>query len=292
MTDGRILTSTKQIFPEPGVPYLMVLRPDGTKADRFYPGPDGGALLNRTCETDDGRIFLIERDETKNGEIFSINISRPSGSKKKLTSDSGGSYYSVHHHSGSEFLVSYKPDDKEIYSLYEFSTENNKPGELIYSETGYNVTEAVAAEPRVRPKKLPSEVDMAVKTGQLLCQDINILGPETIRKSITGEKIHRIEILGVKSSMGFVEAEEDGSVYLKAVADMPFRIRTLDEKGKSVNGPSGWMWVRPNERRGCIGCHEDPELVPENKLSMAVKKMPVIIPVHIDKIMEKSVELE
>jgi len=41
-----------------------------------------------------------------------------------------------------------------------------------------------------------------------------------------------------------------------------------------------------------VGCHEDNELVPENRVPLSVKKPPVIIPVHIEKIKEKTVELE
>jgi hypothetical protein len=76
------------------------------------------------------------------------------------------------------------------------------------------------------------------------------------------------------------------------MADTPFRIRTLDENDNVVNDPCTWLWLRPNERRGCVGCHEDPELVPENRVSLSVRKQPVIIPVDVKKIKEKDVELE
>ena len=35
-----------------------------------------------------------------------------------------------------------------------------------------------------------------------------------------------------------------------------------------------WIWVRNHEPRGCIGCHEDPELVPENRMVDAVTRNP------------------
>lgn len=292
LADGRILTSTKQLFPEPGTSYLMVLRPDGTKADRFLPGPADGEILSKASETNDGRIVFVEKGDGNNGTLLSISYNRPSESRKKLTHGEKGSFHSAYYHPSGKFLVSFRPDEKGKYSLYEFDDKNNKTGKLIYGDPECNVADAVVAEPYLRPKKLPSEVDMAVKSGQLLCQDINILGPETIINAVPGKKIKRIEILGIHSSMGKVEAEDDGSVYLKAVADTPFRIQTIDEEGKAVSGPGGWIWIRPNERRGCVGCHEDPERVPDNRLSLAVRKKPAIIPVHIDKIEGKSVELE
>jgi hypothetical protein len=98
--------------------------------------------------------------------------------------------------------------------------------------------------------------------------------------------------LGIDTTYGVVEVEKDGSFQLKVLADTPFRIRTLDEKGNIVNGPCSWLWLRPNERRGCVGCHEDPELAPENRVSLATKKPPVIVPVHISDIEEKIVDLE
>ncbi len=98
--------------------------------------------------------------------------------------------------------------------------------------------------------------------------------------------------MGIDTTYGVVEVEEDGSFQLKVMADTPFRIRTLDENGNVVGGPCSWLWLRPNERRGCIGCHEDPELAPENKVSLAIRKSPVIIPVHITEVKEKIVDLE
>ena len=99
-------------------------------------------------------------------------------------------------------------------------------------------------------------------------------------------------MLGVDTTYGVVDVEADGSFQLKVMADTPFRIRTLDNKSNVAAVRAPGLWLRPNERRGCIGCHEDPELAPENKVSLAIRKPPVIIPVHITGIKEKIVELE
>ena len=46
--------------------------------------------------------------------------------------------------------------------------------------------------------------------------------------------------MGIDSILGLVKVEEDGSFYLKVIADIPFRIRTLDKDGNvmmvRVNG--------------------------------------------------------
>jgi hypothetical protein len=162
----------------------------------------------------------------------------------------------------------------------------------IFSDPSCSSVQPVVAESVIRPKKLPSEVDYGVKTGLLLCQDINYNLPADA-KAITLSRIaDRIEVLGADSTMGVVNVEKDGSFYLKVIADTPFRIRTLDKNGNVINGPCDWIYLRPNERRGCVGCHEDPELVPENRLPLAVKKAPVNIPVHVSRIKEKEISLE
>ena len=152
--------------------------------------------------------------------------------------------------------------------------------------------DAVAVEIQVRPKKLPSEVDFGVKTGLLLCQDINILNPQSEHVSTTGLNASVIEVVGIDSTLGLVQAEEDGSFYIKMMADKPFRIQILDKNGHVLHGPCGWIWLRPNERRGCVGCHEDQEIVPENKQPLAVKKPPVILPNHMKRVVEKKISLE
>ena len=131
-----------------------------------------------------------------------------------------------------------------------------------------------------------------MKTGLLLCQDINFTDPFLPDSSTAIRKALKIEVLGVDTTYGVVDVEQDGSFQLKVMADKPFRIRTLDKDGNVVGVPCSWLWLRPNERRGCIGCHENPELAPENIVSLAVKKSPVIIPVHITDVKEKMVELE
>jgi hypothetical protein len=132
---------------------------------------------------------------------------------------------------------------------------------------------------------------MHVKSGLLVCQNINFLNPSE-KGNGNGKKAVKIEILGIGKSLGVVNVENDGSFLIKPIADTPFRIQTLDESGKVINGPGSWIYLRPNERRGCVGCHEDMEMTPENRIALAVKKKPVIVPVHIEKIKEKKVELE
>ena len=73
--------------------------------------------------------------------------------------------------------------------------------------------------------------------------------------------------------------EEDGSFNVEVPADIPIEIQLLDENGMALRS-CGWIWVKNNEPRGCIGCHEDQELTPENRMVDAVKRpsIPLTLP--------------
>lgn len=293
LNDGRILTISRQLYPDLGYPMFMILRPDGTKAEMFYKGIDGSTLSSCGLETINGKIVFIESDKSiqERGNIISIKYTRPLHSRVNLTSEIKGDFHNVFPLQSGSLLVSYRSSDADRYALYEFDPENKVLGKSIYNNTDYDIIEAVAVEKHDRPKNLPSEVDMGVKTGLLLCQNINVFEMQSMVNS-SFPKGSKIEVMGIDSTLGVIQVEEDGSFYLKVMADKPFQIRTLDENGRVLHKPCGWIWLRPNERRGCVGCHEDHEQVPENRVPLAVKKLPVIIPVHLRKVNEKKVSLE
>ncbi len=71
--------------------------------------------------------------------------------------------------------------------------------------------------------------------------------------------------------LGEAPVEDDGSFNIEIPADIPVELQLLDADGLALES-CAWIWVKNNEPRGCIGCHEDPELAPENRLVKAVAK--------------------
>lgn len=292
--DGRIVAISRQVIPEIKDPALTVLRPDGTKAELFYKASAGSEIMSGIRESGNGRIVFTESEDGKSrkGDIVSISYNRPLHSKTILTGGIPGSFRSAFPYLSGKMLVTFCPPDSEKYSIYEFDPESGSLGQLVYTDRDNDIIEAVVVEIRDRPKKLPSEVDMEVKSGLLLCQDINFNYTSLMSNDTAFMKADKIEIIGIDSTFGVIKPETDGSFYLKVVADTPFRLRTIDSKGNTLNGPGSWLYLRPNERRGCAGCHEDQELTPDNRYCLAVSKQPVLIPVHKSKIDEKEIDLE
>jgi len=78
-------------------------------------------------------------------------------------------------------------------------------------------------------------------------------------------------------SIGEVPVERDGSFSMEVPARTPLRLETLNERGEILQAMSSWLWVMPQESRGCIGCHEDRERTPPNRHSHALMKRPVVL---------------
>lgn len=279
LADGRILAKCSETGS--GEPDLMVLRPDGTKAELFCKPPfilTGGKAI----ETPAGQIvFTGKVAKESEPELLSVSYNRPSHNTYTQSTKLNGDFISVSTAPSGKMLVCFRNNPGEKYRLCEFYFEEGDV-KILYENPDLDVIEAVMTGEKPEPRKLPSEVDMLVKTGLLLCQDVSFP---------SGVKIAKVEVAGIESSYGTFVPEADGSFYLKVIADMPFRLKTYDMKGEVVS-ECNWMTLRPNERRGCTGCHEDPEVVPENRIPDAVRKSPVIIPVELSEIKEKIIELE
>jgi hypothetical protein len=291
LADGRILSIR---ISDPENDYnLTILRPDGTKAALFYQGNKRCSISGKPYEIQDGRIFFTQSSNVKpeKNDIVSINYRRPLHSCHIVTEDIEGSFMNVYPIEKGTMLVSWRSSTDKKYSLHEFDPVKKEFVRTLYADPYFNAIEAVAVEKKSNPKNLPSEVDYGVKTGLLLCQNLNFKVPDNSKISIN-RVAETIEIMGIDSSLGKVPVEKDGSFYLKVIADTPFRITGFDKNGNRIDGPCGWIYLRPNERRGCIGCHEDPESVPANIQPLAVLKLPVSIPIEIKKIREKEMQLE
>jgi len=290
LRDGRILTLTKQLYPISGDMMYLAMRPNGTKAELFYKGADSCFLNNRAYETMDGCVYFIEWEQGRfnNGDIVSVHQNRPLFSKVNYTSEITGGFHSVFPIRSGDLIVSYHPSETDPIAIYRFSVQEKSLGESVFSYSNYHILEPVLVEAYTRPRNLPDEVNRKESTGLLFCQDINVTAMQHDTNLLFFSKATKIEVLGINKSLGIVPVEEDGSFYLEVIADTPVRLQTLNENDEILNGPSGWIWLRPNERRGCVGCHEDHELSPENKVPLSVKKPPVYIPAELSELTNKE----
>jgi hypothetical protein len=287
LDDGRILMLSRQVYPAPGEEKQLALRPNGTKLELFYRG-DAGVRSGKTVhETPQKMIWFTERSPEGKWDVVKIRYNRPLHSRINCTGNIPGDFFSVLPCDSGKLVVSYRKSGSDHYDLMTFNTKDKKAGKTLLSDKEYSYIDPVLAAPYVRPKNLPDELMCSYPTGLLMSQNINFTDEEG-KKMLNGRKAKYIEILGMDKSLGWIPVEKDGSFFLKIPANMPFRLQTLDEHKEVLLGPSDWMWMRPFERRGCIGCHENPELAPENVVPMAINYFPVVVPVDTTKELQRG----
>jgi hypothetical protein len=193
----------------------------------------------------------------------------------------------------------------QTHGLYRFDPQTGER-RLVFDDPAYHDIHAKRLAPRPQPDGRSSVVNEKYPTGKLYCLDAYLTDPQFIRDMRKG-MIHGVRVLeGVPRTaaslaedmaklqpldkiapsklllknglplaqrriLGIVPVEEDGSFNIEVPADAAIELQTLDENGMALHS-CGWIWVKHREPRGCIGCHEDPELTPENKFVMAVRK--------------------
>jgi hypothetical protein len=79
----------------------------------------------------------------------------------------------------------------------------------------------------------------------------------------SGSTIHGLPPLARRRVLGEIDISEDGSFSIEVPANTPIELQTLDADGLALRTCS-WIWAKNHEPRGCIGCHEDGELTPNN----------------------------
>lgn len=288
LADGQVLfTSVADSASRDGAT-LMMVRSDGTGVRLFHESGSGRVPAGRAWETTDSRVVFVEtrrKDRLgSRGTLVSVSKARPLHSRIELTDRMDGSFRSVYPLQSDTWLVSYRAAGAERFSLHEFDPVRRRLGRVIGDDKGYHAVEPVMAIARRRPRTFESVVDPAKSTGEVYCLDANFstAPPARAWRSLRrGARLVRIQTLdGV---LGDVPLAEDGSFYIELPANTPVRMETVEQNGRRVSGPSAWFWVRPNEKRGCIGCHEDRELAPENRVPLAVTESPVSLAAPIAK---------
>jgi len=79
-----------------------------------------------------------------------------------------------------------------------------------------------------------------------------------------GSSPNGIPPLASRRILGEIPVQADGSFNIEIPANTPIELQLLDADGMALRS-CGWIWAKNREPRGCIGCHEDGELVPENR---------------------------
>jgi hypothetical protein len=169
------------------------------------------------------------------------------------------------------------PDDSDTHGVYCLDPAGGKL-EKIFDSPDYHDVQAKIISPRPEPDGRSSVVTEKDPNGKLYCINVyinDLARPEWMPRG-TAKRLRVIE--GFRKAampiiqrriLGEIDIEQDGSFNIEIPANTPIELQMLDADGIALRS-CGWIWAKNHEPRGCIGCHEDGELTPENVLVDAV----------------------
>lgn len=295
LSDGRVLFSSWQrdAFG------LMTITWDGDNLNPFYGNHEGPVMKTMACEMPDRRALVF----VESGELVQVSFRRPLYSHEAL-SRGDGLYRTPHTLPDGGLLVSYKEEEGN-YGIYAFDVDAGRPGKRIYDDPEWDDVDALPVAPRPEPLARIPMVDFAsvldIKgfsgAGQLHClniydsdrAEVNELEPGQVKwaRFVEGVGLPTEEACSGEAALtsawpppcvqprilGEAPVEEDGSFFVNIAGDVPCYIQILDEERMSLYTMRAWTWMRSRGQRGCIGCHENKELAPENRVTQALLKM-------------------
>ena len=292
MQDGRILFASRQSNRlETGHAErlgIFGVNLDGTDYAAFALAE--GAPWKRMPAVADNRlaVFVENTRWTPDGSgwLAAVTLRRNQHSHRRLTAPEDGLYHSPSPLDETSILASRRPSGGGgTFGLYRLPLDGGEPS-LIHDDPERHDIQARIVAPRPEPDGRSSVVDEAEPAGVLYCLNVNINDLEN-KDWLPPGSARRLRVLeGIpaftpdagaplpalrKRMLGEIDLAKDGSFHIRVPANLPLELQLLGEHGMALRSCS-WIWVKNREPRGCIGCHEDGELTPENRLVEAVAR--------------------
>jgi hypothetical protein len=284
LKNGLILASARSPLVtsrgQPADRELYTLRLDGTglatlRCDHQHPAIrhgaqelDDGAIVfvktSLTSQSSDGQLAWIPRGALHNSPLTVPPVLAASpqplgGDQLIVTRESTGGA---------------RGETKS--TLYAFDAAAGKFGKILYEDRNFAPVNAVPVAAHESPRWYWSTLNPDLKRGYFIC--LNGYLTANVPHGKIAAKLARIRVLTLdaatqrESLLGEAPMEEDGSFYIAVPPDRPVRFEELDAAGHVVRAQQSWIWARSGEEHGCVGCHEDRAVAPENRWPMALRR--------------------
>lgn len=251
---------------------------------------EGKKIKHMPCITTNGLAVFVEADSVPwdgAGTLAGVTLARPLHSYRPITSKNQGLFHSPSPLPDGRVLVSRRSTDgKDTHGVYILNPESGRT-EKVFDSPKYHDIQAKAVFSRPEPDGRSSVVTEKDPYGKLYCLNVYTSDLEnpgwmphgTVKRLrvleglpvIDKKKHDKITPLAQRRILGEINISPDGSFNIEIPANIPIELQTLDENGMALRS-CGWIWAKNHEPRGCIGCHEDAELTPENVFVDALKR--------------------
>jgi hypothetical protein len=305
MWDGRLLyASWQRARLNHGL--LGQIRIFGVNTDggdyAAYMAPSAKRIQHMPCTTPTGLVVFVECDRAPwdgAGTLACVETRRPFRTYRTLTTEADGLFHSPSPLPDGQILVSRRgadgPGPHGVYGL-DLRSRRLAP---VFDDPGAHDLQAKAVFAREEPDGRSSVVSEGDPHGKLYClniyqsdlKDKTWMPPGTVKRLRVVEGLprrasdaapqgssghlagtaHGTPELALRRILGVAPIEPDGSFNLEVPSNTPLELQILDEHGMALRS-CGWIWARSHQSQGCIGCHEDPELSPDNYVTQSLAK--------------------
>ncbi len=295
LQDGRVLFTSMERFSRSagsGFRYpLLAANWDGSGLNLFCGDGQGVVFKTMAAETADRFLVFVESSDPSQtgGQLARVSFKRPLHSRELLSKGDG--YYLYPRPLAGGRLVTAFASGAGSYGLYYFDFQKGAPAGKLFDDPRWEDLDAQPVVARSEPQGLISSVVERLDWGDLYCLNVyesdrpgaGLLKRGDVKRvrfvtgtptALTGSGAPPPKAAPEVQErlLGEAPVEPDGSFFVRLPGDTPFYLETLDQKGRVLQSMARWIWVRRGTSRGCIGCHENKELAPENRVPDAVRR--------------------
>ena len=284
LQNGMILASARSPLVSGGKAQnsrnLYTLRPDGTGLAAFRSDREDPAIRSQAEELADGSVVFV-KNTTFNSEVGgNLAAIERGATHNSIIGPLSALIWSPRQLEASRLIVARRvtaPAAAAKFDLYSFDFIHGKFQASIYHDSELSSIEAAPIAAHPAPRWYWSTLRPEVKMGYFVCLDASLSqgGP----KGRLAQFPSKVRVLGLdpstakEASLGEAPVERDGSFYIAVPPDRPVRFELLSGEGKVVRGQKSWIWARTGEEHGCVGCHEDRAIAPENRWPLALRRL-------------------
>ncbi|MBM3890645.1 MAG: hypothetical protein FJ388_16145, partial [Verrucomicrobia bacterium] len=298
LADGRILFIRSDNFFDRGKveTLLHAVHPDGTEGYTEFGldlGPEyGGRLRAFHCGSPapmpDGRVAYVTNAGIAVGQPGSAakdiqNIGVEAGDVAALPD--GRLLCTVPKKTPVEKVVKKQKRIVQDYSYEKIAIVDPQAKRdevvIVFDSTDAPLHSPVYLGARIKPPLLatkvsPKDEENLGATGVLFCQNCRF----TKNTSAGWQHVRAVRVLAGKGltmrsshsyivhagsdvrELGTVPLAPDGSFAVEVPADTAIAFQAVDAEGRSELNEMSWIFVRPGEKRGCVGCHQPRQVTP------------------------------
>jgi len=257
---------------------LYTLRHDGSGLAAFRCEHQSPAIRSQAEEMDDGSVVFVKSKAPGSEVGGGLAAIRRGAMHNSLLGPASVLFWSPRQLEAESLIVARRVATSRNagkFDLYAFDFAHGKVQSPIYEDSELSSVEAVPIAAHPAPRWYWSTLSAAAKAGYFICLNASLSAdapkgrlprPSAVRVLALDAATHK------ESSLGEAPIEQDGSFYIAVPPDRPVRFQLLSADGSVAREQQSWIWARPGEEHGCVGCHEDRAVAPENRWPLALRR--------------------